>query len=187
MVDGARKPAYSPPAVSCNRSSLRAAMLSVPVIVSPALSTLSEAAPVNEPAKAPLPLRATIVSAVLVLVASVAKVISLVPLVIVRCGSLVANVFRLMVLAVLSLKIMPAPEPTFAAVVCPGSENWAKEIGSVSIIANGVSQTHPEPALTVPDKMRTYAVPAVSPLAKSDGRVHAPECATHNPFSTGSV
>src|SRR6266852_4151851 len=92
-----------------------------------------------------------------------------------------------MLLPVLSLKISPVPVPTLAPVVVLGRENNAKPIGSVSTIAVGVLQSQLDPPYNVPDKISTYACPAVDPLAKSTGRVHAPACTTHKPFSMGSV
>jgi len=71
-------------------AALPAGTINVPVIVSPALSTFNDALPIKlaviAPAeKLPDTSRATIVLAVLVLVASVASVISSVLLVITRC------------------------------------------------------------------------------------------------------
>ena len=127
------------PAGSCN----------VPVIVSPALRTLAEAAPVKlaviVPAeKLPDPSRATIVSVVFALVASVPMVISFALLVIAICVS-VSNDLKFNVVPVLFLNTRPVPVPTLAPVVVSGKLKSTNSIGSVSITANGVLQSHADP------------------------------------------
>lgn len=57
----------------------------------------------------------------------------------------------------------------------------------MSTIAVGVLQTHADPVSVVPERIKTYASPAVLPDAKSAGRVQLPACATHKPFCTGFV
>lgn len=169
------------PAGSCN----------APVIVSPAFKTLLEALPVTFAVivvaeKLPDASRATIVLGVLSGVASVLIVISSVLVVIVKCG-LAINVLKFKVTPVLFLNTSPVPAPTFAPVVASGKVKREKNIGSVSMIANGVLLSQLEPVYIVPERISTYACPAGVPEAKSAGRVQAPALATHRPFSTGLV
>ena len=135
--------------------------------------------------KLPDPLRCTIAFGVFALVAFTPNVISLVLLEMLILEPAI-NDLKFNVFPVLSLNIKPVPIPTLAPVVDCGRLNKTKEIGSVSIIAVGVSHNQLEPALTVPEVITTYACPAIVPDAKSAGLVQAPDCANHKPFCIGN-
>lgn len=107
-------------------------------------------------AKLPAASLLTIVLTAFVLVAFVLKVISL-ALFVTTISDPADNDLKLSVVPVLSLKTNPAPAPTFAPRIISGKEKRTKEIGSVSIIAVGVTQSQLEPAFTEPEEIRTYA------------------------------